>query len=725
MNPKLWCTAVLSAALAASSAIAQDAPPSDFKTYRPSTAALKITADEAPLIDGELNDAVWQRATAITAFFQLEPDEGQPSSERTVAYVAYDEENLYVAFYCYDSDPSGILAKIKARDGALGRGDLVRLYLDPNMTRRDGYVFEVNGLGARTDGLVENNSRVLYEWNTLWSAGGKVHADGWSVEMAIPFRSVSFDPNATEWGFDLFRIVRRKNERIRWSSVDISIPSHDISRSGTLTGLTGMDQGLGLDIQAYGAARYVWDHTGGGDGGFEFNPSGNVFYKVTSSLTGTLTVNTDFSDTPLDERQVNTGRFGLFFPETRDFFLQDAGSFEFGGVAMGGNQNGRPFFSRRVGLVNGEPVPLAAGLKFSGSHNGYGIGALSVLTGPVNGKAQVLSAARLTAPIFEESKIGIIATHGDPRGADNNTVAGADIQYLARDVLGVRMQADAFFLQSFSTLNGRDSHFGAAVNFPDEPLRFFLRFRQVGANFAPALGFANRTGIRSLTSEMVFRRRFDDGPLRWAETGLTGAVTTNLDGHVEDYFLGAWVGTFTRDGWIFFANVFQNYEEVPAAFDLPQGVTVPAGNYLTHSASFHVETPTGRPLVMSIDFEAGGFLSGTYRAMSVFATWIPDDTFEFEFSYRMNDIKLPTGEVDIQILGLNGTMNFTPDMQLRMQAQWDNISQAFGLSLRYRWEYEPGAELFVAAGESGVTEGRKYISQATQASVRIGHTFRY
>ena len=313
---------------------AASTPAHDFQTYRPSLPATRISSSQAPTIDGDVSDPVWQKAPALDEFYQLEPHEGAPADERTVVRVLYDENNLYFSVMAFDDEPQKITAHIKARDGSVDQDDFIRIYFDPSMTRRDGYMFEVNPLGARREGLIQNNVNVLYEWNTFWSAKSRILSNGWSTEVVIPFRSISYDKSRADWGFDLFRMVRRKNERIRWSSIVETIPSSDISRSGTLTGISGIDGGLGLDIQAYSALRYQRDWDGQGHSGFQFRPSGNAFYKITPSLTGTMTANTDFSDTPLDQRQVNIGRFGLFFPETRDFFLQDAASFEFGGLPL-------------------------------------------------------------------------------------------------------------------------------------------------------------------------------------------------------------------------------------------------------------------------------------------------------------------------------------------------------------------------------------------------------
>ena len=216
---------------------AQTPPNRDFATYRPTVKATRIDPSQAPVIDGDLSDPIWSKAQVIDEFYQSDPDEGAPGSQRTTVRILYDEDNLYIAVMAYDNQPDRILGRIKQRDGSLDSDDLIRIYLDPNMTRRNGYVFDVNPLGARRDGLLQNNSSILFEWNTLWSAKARILANGWSVEMAIPFRSLSYDSHA-DWGLEIGRAVRRRNELIRWATVNKTISSNDISREGTLTGIT-------------------------------------------------------------------------------------------------------------------------------------------------------------------------------------------------------------------------------------------------------------------------------------------------------------------------------------------------------------------------------------------------------------------------------------------------------------------------------------------------------
>jgi hypothetical protein len=714
----LWAVLTLTAAAAQA--------PHDFSTWRPSTAAMHIAPSEAPKIDGDISDAVWAKAPAISEFYQLEPKEGVLADERTVVRVLYDDDNLYFAIQA--DDPAPVTARIKQRDGGIDSDDIIRIYLDPDLTRRNGYIFEINPLGARREGLVQNNADVIYQWNTLWSAKARITPQGWTAEVVIPFRSISYG-HRHDWGFDLFRLVRQKNERIRWSSVNKTIGSQDISHSGTLTGIDGINNGLGIDVQAFALARArkTWDAPGN-DSGFSFRPSGNLFYKITPSLTGTLTTNTDFSDAPLDTRRVNIGRFSLFYPERRDFFLQDAAAFEFGGAPVNANNdpNAAPFFSRRIGIVNDEPVNILGGAKLSGDYDGIGIGALSVMTaGGAGAGEQLLSVARVTASVLDESKLGFIITNGDPTGRSDNTVGGMDFQYRKSDFMGDKqLKADVYYEHSSSSTSGQGDAFGLQIDLPNEPWNSYFRFKQVGTDFDPALGFVSRPGIREYQGRIAYKDRPSGSFIRWWQTGLWSDMVTDLDNHIQSVFnYDPWFEVMTEAGDWALVEAFEDREVVPE-FSLPHNIPVPAGTYMFATVHGRVETATGRLISAIVDVQDGGYYGGKLLQTDVTLNVNPNETLTVGARHLMQQISMPGGNVSIHVESLDTSVNFTPDMYVRAQVQYDNISKAAQLSVRYRWEFAPGTELLVVVGDDATLSGHYYQSHQSQLSVRLGKTFR-
>jgi hypothetical protein len=707
---------------------AAQTPARDFTTYRPSAAATRIAGSDAPKIDGDLSDAAWRKAPVIDEFYQLEPQEGRPASERTEVRVLYDADNIYFAIMNYDDEPDKILGRIKVRDGDIDNDDIDRIYLDPNMTRRNGYAFEINPVGARREALLQNNGDYLPEWNTIWSAKTRILSNGWTVEVAIPFRSISYTKGRADWGFDLFRLVRRKNERIRWSSINKAIPSVDISHSGTLAGLTDLNEGLGLDIQGFALARYQRNGDlplTGAKTGFSFRPSANAFYKITPALTGTLTYNTDFSDAPLDQRQVNISRFSIFYPERRDFFLQDASAFEFGGLVLRDDPNARPFISRRIGIVAGNPVNIIGGAKLSGTLGDMGIGALSVQTARgAFSDPQLLSAARFTAPILEESKIGFIYTNGDPRGASHNTVAGGDVQLQSSTLWpGNIVKFDAMFERSHSTLFGDDNAWGFEASLPNEPFNGFFRFKQVGNEFAPALGFVARPGIREYNFNAYWRWRPTDSLARFVDLGTWFDIFTGLDNNLQTRQQGVWANVMLQSGDFFLLEDWVDFENT-GAFALPRGVPVPGGKYDFNTVHARVETAPARPISFVMDVQCCGFYDGRILQVDSTLNLRPNEILLFSARHIMQQIHQHSGSIAIAVDSMDMSVNFTPDMQLRGQVQYDNISNDLTFNFRYRWEFEPGAELLVVAGDDATFTGPYYKSHITGLSVRLSKIYR-
>jgi hypothetical protein len=737
LNASLAAAALLLFAGSVSSADARSSgppanPARDFTTYMPTAKATRIEAAEAPNIDGDLSDPIWQKAEPITEFYQTDPDEGQPATERTDVRFLYDANNLYVYIYAYDRHPELIRGTSKNRDGNFGGDDTVRVYLDPLNTRRNGYQFVINSLGGRIDQLIQNNSDFIREWNAIWTGRARVVDDGWTVEMAIPFKDLSFDPAKTDWVLEFTREIRHLNERVRWSAISAATLGTDISRSGTLTGISGITQGVGLDIQLYGSLRYRFDWKQPQHETVSFRASGNAFYKITPELTGTLTVNPDFSDSPLDLLQVNTTRFNLFQPETRNFFLQDTATFEFGGrnfaATMDYNypaENGSPFFSRNLGLAGGIPVSLIGGAKLSGELAGFGVGGLSVVTNGTGDtkRSQVLSIARITKPIGE-SKLGFIFTNGDPTGRSKNTLAGADFQFRDSNWRpGKILLADVYYERSFSDTKGDDDSFGVALNFPNEPWGLETRFKQLGTNYFPALGFVNRRGIRQFDGIAQYRRR--DLGWRWLDLATSWYFVTDLSNHLESRENGIWTGVSLRSTDEFYVRAFDDYEDVPAQFKIAGKVPVPAGQYHWTNGSIYIQTSNARPISARIDVLCCSYYDGHQIKVTARFDMRPSATFQFAPRYTYTYLDLPGGLLNIHAVAIDFITNFTPDMQLYTELQYDNVSERFALSLRYRWEYEPGQEFFASVGQSALIPGQEFVARSTQAVIRLGHTFRY
>jgi hypothetical protein len=367
------------------------------------------------------------------------------------------------------------------------------------------------------------------------------------------------------------------------------------------------------------------------------------------------------------------------------------------------------------------------GDKLSGQYGGFDIGALSVLTDNTpTSDGQLLSVVRVTHPILAESKFGFIFTNGDPTGASTNTVAGVDFQYFDSNFFGRNIfQSDAYYMRSYSNKKGDDDSAALALNFPNDPWSGDLVFKQVGANFTPALGFVNRTDIRQYQGTGAHLTRYRNMFLNQLEFGTDYLFITDFQNRLESRQNDIYVRALATQGDEVYFRPINSYENVPVRFTLPHNVPILAGRYDWTNVSVRLRSFDGRPLAVDAEVICCSFYNGWSVHSIVKLTYRPNPYFEFIPNYDGTFIQLPTGHVDIHILALDSAINFLPDMQLALQAQYDNISQRFALSLRYRWEYEPGQELFVSVGQAAVIPGQTFVPGATQAAIRLGHTFRY
>ena len=631
-------------------------------------------------------------------------------------------------------EPEKVLVRGMARDGAIGSGDNINLIIDPGQTRRDSYAFQIGASGGRLDGLRLNNTIELTQWDTIWEARTRLVPDGWTAEVAIPFRSISYVPGQSDWGFVFARTIRRKNENVRWGATNPALPFTDVSDEGTLTGIRDVNQGLGLDIEPYVALKAKHDWSVDGDGaGLSATLGGNAFYRITPALTGTLTLNPDFSDAPLDVRQVNTTRFSLFLPETRGFFLQDAASFEFGGRLFRRDpddtqsNNGRAFFSRNIGLVRGQPISLIGGGKLSGEYNDFSIGALSVLTDRTpTAPGQVLSVFRASHPVFSQSTLGIVVTNGDPTGLTRNTVGGADFQY--RDTTtfdGNTFQGDLYYERSFSSAAGEDDSYGASLNYPNEPWFGDLSFKQVGERFTPALGFVNRWAMRLYDASAGYRLRFRNYFLRSFEVSSRQQFFTDLHGRLESRQSEIGSEILTASDHDVSVQAINSFEHLSAPFSVPRNVVIPTGDYGWTNLFVHWQTSVALPVSLLSEITCCSYYNGSNVQGHFQLNYRPNQYYELQTTYDPSFIRLPAGKVDIHILSVNGVLNFTPDMQVGIQAQYDNISRSLGFLARYRWEFLPGSDILIALGQSAFIPGSDFRPQTTQASFRVTHTLRF
>jgi hypothetical protein len=610
-----------------------------------------------PEIDGRLDDPIWQSAGRLGPLTQVVPIEGGEPTERTEVLLAYGPDAFYLAVRAYDREPEKLIASAMRRDASLTSDDRITFLIDTFHDHRNAYLFSTNPNGARFDGILENNSTFRTPWDGIWNAKARVDDQGWTCEFEIPFKTISFDPNIDTWGFNLLRTVRRRNEENRWSSWTQNKFLTDVSEVGHLEGLAGLEQGVGLDVVVSGVARTFHDRlqpSGDANGHTErsydqLDPALDVFYKVTPSVTAALTVNTDFSDAEVDARQLNLTRFALFFPETRDFFLQDAGIFDFAHFRTTGsdppNNNGLPFFSRRIGIDdNGEEVSLRAGVKSTGRVGNFNFGMLNTQMGDFDDVGpQNLSVVRGKWNAGEESTVGFIATHGNPTSDSSNTVAGLDARLRTSRFQGDQVvQLDVFGEKSHTPdLRGNQWAGGAIFSYPNDRWNGSLGVVHVGESFNPTLGFVNRPDTIDYTAELRRRWRPTDTWIRTFDVSFDSRLVTTTDGHLETLVFTPTLFQINNQLDDFIAPfVEMRTERFQEDFEIASDALIPAGRYDWARPGISVGTATSRPLALQLVYSEGRFYTGHLRSLDVTLEWRPGKNFFSSLRYLQNQGRL-------------------------------------------------------------------------------------
>ncbi len=700
-----------------------------------------IRVDSVPVIDGKIDESVWEQAEMLTDFHQTRPGNGAPPSDLTEVYLLYDDDAIYVAARMYDSEPDQIAAPTVRHGSGLGRDDRIVVILDPFNTGRGAYRFETNANGIRHEALYDSVSSFESAWTAIYESAASTFEGGWEMEMAIPFKTLSFDPNIDTWGFNFGRGIRRRGEEIAWVSRN---RRYNASILGKVTGLTGMDQGVGLDlVPSISLNRQRTYDPANND--FNFEPSLDVFYKVTPSLNASLTINTDFSATEVDDRQVNLSRFNLFFPEKRDFFLNDSDLFTFGRIGDIGNEatsrssdnNARPFFSRRLGLSGtGRPVDLQAGGKLSGRIGRFTVGMLGIhQDGLDDVNASNIFIGRVSANVLDESSIGIIATSGDPTSNIGNKLGGIDFRYLnTRLPGGKELEADAWYQVSDTDgLSGDNAAFGIGISTPNNSgFRGGLHYKQVQRNFNPALGFVSNADIEEATANAGYTWFPNSDFIQEVFSGIDIQRTEFIgSGLQSQILLGRLleIGTNSRDS--FSLHYRQNKEVITTPFeiyeDINKQVIIQPGTYSFGEASASLSTGSQRDLSGSVAISYGDFFDGDRTNLFGEIVWRQSRYFRVSASYDWNDINLSGGNFITRNTRLTTEVNFSPTLYWVSLIQYDNVSEVLGLNTRLVWIPTAGQEGLIVFNHRMQDEDKNnsFRSELSDITVKFSYTFRF
>jgi hypothetical protein len=659
-----------------------------------------------PVIDGKLDDAVWQTATRLGDFRQVEPRELEPATEPTDVYLGFDRDNLYIGVRCHDSEASKIVTTTLTRDSDMTYEDTIQILLDTYHDGRNAFLFTTNSGGVLVDGLVRNEGeQVNLDWDGIWSVQSSRDEGGWNAEIAIPWRTLRF-PNKPEqeWGFNIERLVARKQERTYWRAFKKTwYYLYKLSEAGTLVGLEGARPGGRFQYSPYitvGAERRQDDDSTSGI----TEVGGDVKVSLASDLVADLTVNPDFSETEADQQDVNLTRNPLLFPEKRPFFLEGASVFYVG-------QRPDPehaseyflFHSRQIGLAGGglATIPILGGVKLTGHEKGYDIGVLSLQTndlrqsdgygGLIDEPRTTYSVGRVKRTTGNGSTFGLLALSKDASG-HYNRVGAADW-----DIAFSKNFRSGGYLAKSSTPDVEENDWMGSSNiyWDSRHFRFHYEYTDMGEGFNDELGFFSRTAIR------LFRT--DNFIILWPERGPFKLVwfTVDMDyvedratGRLQSRFGHLQYNSYFKSSAGFAYKWYDQTEVLTSPFEISKGVVIPPGSYHFNYHFFGFQSDYTKPLGTVGRVSWGDYYDGTFLQTFGYFAYRPIPGFFLAATYQHTEVKLKEGEFDSDIYLAEFTYAFSPRFSVRSWLQWAPDAN-LRTKLDVSWELKQGTKFFI------------------------------
>jgi len=724
-----WSSCAAISLLVAGTARAQDEKPTLRATPLPHASHPDFH------LDGRLDEPGWSGADSIVNLVTIEPDEGAIPAGQTIVKVLVQPTEIIIGVVCRDTNPGGIVAFAKTRDFDLELEDHVLIVLDPFQDGRSGYVFAVNPNGARFDGLVSaQGEEVNTDWDAIWEAATWRDSRGWSVEIRIPIKSLSFKRGLSAWGFNVQRRVQRLLETSRWAGANRDYEIFQTSHAGLLTDLPRFDLGLGLSIRPaiVGNANRPEPSVARA---YTSEGSLDATKKLGPNLLGSLTVNTDFGETEVDARQTNLTRFDLLFPEKRTFFLEGADIFEFG---LGTGEDLIPFHSRRIGLQGAEEdlleIPITVGGKLNGRVGNSNVGALAVRTRRMGALATdaTMGVVRVKQNVLSESSVGMIATAGDPVGLPGSWMGGVDFTYQTSEFRG-----DKNFLMGVWGLRnhrddlGGDNAFGGMIDYPNDLWDVALVYQHIGENFSPSLAFVPRTGVQIWQLETAFKPRPGWPLVRQMFFEFNPAVVTDLGGTWESYLVSIKpVDWQLESGDRFEVDIEPQGDRPTEAFDVfgsdTKTVTIPAGTYRWARYSVQGALAVKRKVNGEATWSFGSFYGGRLNSAALTLRVKPSAYFIAELRGERNSAQLPQGDFIQNLYSSRVQVNVSADLQVTSFLQFDNESRNFGTNTRLRWTFNPLGDLFVVFNHNMLRNPNNLFTfDSNQLLVKLQYAYRF
>jgi hypothetical protein len=668
-----------------------------------------VRTSSPPRIDALLDEPVWQTAAVIDDFTMQLPRDGVPASERTEVRLLYDDENLYLGITCFDANPAAIRISSLLRDEfAVSDGEQLAFAIDSSDSGRDGFWFSTNPGGAQLDSQIFDEGRIFDpQWDGVWTSTARIHEQGWTVEIQLPFYNLRFvEAPVNTMRINFFRAIRHRNEEDYSPAIPRNYAGTMSFSIGRPVLFRGIRRGSRLDLKPYGLVSAASSYETAPDSDLTGEAGLDAKWGPTPNLTADFTIRPDFAQVEADDFQINLTRFPLFFPEKREFFLESAGLFAFGLP-----QETSAFHSRRIGLdAEGRPIPIRAGARLTGRTAGWSLGVLDAVTEPTDGSPQTnFFVGRLRRDVGRRSTVGAILAEREASGAGGgNRVAGAD----TRLVFGEDAYLEAFAMGSQGSGPGGDGYASdAGWSRQGDRWRYGGYAGIVDAGFDPGIGFVVRPGIQYTGGFLAFRPRPASFPsVRQFEFQVderyveARGIDPDLDGGILDRSHLFRFRTELERGDSFGAWYHRLFERIPGDFEIARGVVIPAGDYESERIEASFQTWTARPLALSGFVNTGTFFDGRRRVFGGGVTARFSHHLRVATQYVHNQVRIPFGDFDTRLWITRVSYAFTPALFGGALVQWNDVTDDLDLNLRLDFIYRPGSDLFLVYNESFNTD---------------------
>ena len=665
-------------------------------------------------IDGHLDDDVWLRAPIVTGLRQRDPAEGEPATERTEVRVAYGESRLYIAVYAYHDNPDDIVSRILQRDRLMTTGnfggrpvfagdDAIAIMLDPFDDHRNGVVFATNANGAQFEALITDEGREFnIDWRAVWDVAAVRVADGWTAEFSIPFRTLRYPAGDRTWGFNVYRIIRSKNEEVLWSGWSRDDGGFQrISKAGHLQGLMDLPRaGLNMEVKPYllGGFEQERDETTlMVDDDATLTVGVDVKWEVRPGLLLDLTLHTDFAQVEVDDQQVNLTRFDLFFPEKRDFFLENSGIFTFGVAGFFGPPPFLMFFSRNIGINDDGEIPVLGGARLTGRVGDQTVGMMTVRTDEAFGELRTShSVFRVKRDVGATNYLGVMATDVRSSGY-SNTVGGVDFSYWPLSTLNLQ----GFAARTTTTgAGGDDNAYRFGLSYNNDRFGLDLAHLFVGPEVIADLGFVLREDARRTDYTNRISVRPGTFGIRRLSFFTFGNFVHSTAGELQDFSIGNGINPEWNSGDV--ATVYWTYEftRLDESFDLTDDVIVPAGDYKMVQGGVFFGTSAARAVTFSGNAQYQSFFDGTLFSVSLNAAAAPNAHLTITAGLSYNDVDVPWGAFVAKLWSLRLNYAFTPRLVVNGLVQYNSLDNEISTNLRLNFIHRPGSDLFVVFTEN-------------------------